>query len=132
MHVRDETWLICGGRDFADAEGMALVMTRIIAIKAGWPSRLVHGAARGADLLAADWAKHSGIEEIAMPADWEREGKVAGFLRNQRMLDEAKPILVIAFPGGNGTRDMIRRSKAAGVEVIEIDRRQMLAMKAST
>ena len=36
------------------------------------------------------------------------------------MLDEGKPDLVVAFPGGTGTADMIRRAKKAGVEVKEI------------
>jgi YspA, cpYpsA-related SLOG family len=101
-------------------------MSRLIAVKAARPSRLVHGAARGADALAADWAESQGIDVWAMPADWERNGRIAGPLRNQQMLDDAKPALVIAFPGGSGTRDMVRRAKAAGIEVIEIDRRQLL------
>lgn len=44
-------------------------------------------------------------------------GKAAGPIRNQRMLDEGKPDLVVAFPGGRGTADMVRRAKAAGVPV---------------
>jgi hypothetical protein len=37
-----------------------------------------------------------------------------------QMLDEGKPDLVIAFPGGGGTADMMRRARAAGVEVLEV------------
>jgi predicted Rossmann-fold nucleotide-binding protein len=33
------------------------------------------------------------------------------------MLSEGKPDLVIAFPGGRGTADMIRQAKEAGVPV---------------
>jgi phosphoribosylformylglycinamidine (FGAM) synthase-like amidotransferase family enzyme len=36
------------------------------------------------------------------------------------MLDESMPHLVIAFPGGRGTADMVKRSKAAGVHVLEV------------
>ena len=36
------------------------------------------------------------------------------------MLDEGKPDLVIAFPGGKGTADMARRAREAGIEVIEV------------
>jgi hypothetical protein len=36
------------------------------------------------------------------------------------MLDEGKPDLVIAFPGGRGATDMVRRAREAGVETIEI------------
>jgi hypothetical protein len=36
--------------------------------------------------------------------EWDELGKKAGPLRNQRMLDEGKPDLVVAFPGGGGTK----------------------------
>lgn len=53
-------------------------------------------------------------------ADWKTHGRAAGPIRNQRMIDEWKPTLVIAFAGGRGTADMIRRAKAAGIEVREV------------
>src|SRR5262249_16770583 len=46
--------------------------------------------------------------------EWDELGKKAGPLRNQRMLDEGKPDLVVAFPGGGGTKDMVRRAVQAG------------------
>jgi ABC-type sugar transport system substrate-binding protein len=36
------------------------------------------------------------------------------------MLDEGKPDIVVAFPGGTGTADMVRRARKAGVVVIEV------------
>lgn len=44
----------------------------------------------------------------------------AGPKRNQRMLDKGKPDLVLAFPGGDGTADMVRKAKSAGVPIIEV------------
>ena len=41
-------------------------------------------------------------------------------MRNQKMLDEGKPDLVVAFAGGRGTADMVRIAKRSGVEVREI------------
>jgi hypothetical protein len=38
------------------------------------------------------------------------------------MLDEGKPDLVVAFPGGGGTKDMITRALGAGVSVHEVNR----------
>lgn len=37
------------------------------------------------------------------------------------MLKEGKPDLVIAFPGGNGTKDMVTKARKAGIEVIEVN-----------
>jgi hypothetical protein len=53
---------------------------------------------------------------------WDELGKKAGPLPNQRMLDEGKPDLVVAFPGAGGTKDMVRRAVKAGVPVHEVNR----------
>jgi hypothetical protein len=55
-------------------------------------------------------------------AQWKKHGRAAGPIRNQRMLDKGKPDLVVAFPGGRGTADMIRRAERAGVPVRIADR----------
>lgn len=47
-------------------------------------------------------------------------GGRAGSLRNQQMLDEGQPALVVAFPGGTGTENMKRIARSAGVRVLEI------------
>jgi len=52
-------------------------------------------------------------------ANWAELGRKAGPIRNQQMLDEGKPNLVVAFPGGRGTADIVRRARAAGIEVVE-------------
>src|SRR5690606_25211324 len=83
-------------------------------------SVLIHGAARGADSIAGQWAASRGVEALSFPANWTRDGKAAGPIRNQRMLDEGQPDVVIAFPGGGGTADMVRRAKAAGVQVVSL------------
>ncbi len=81
---------------------------------------IISGMARGVDTLAVDWAINNWCKWHEFPADWEANGTAAGPIRNQKMLDEGKPDLVIAFPGGSGTADMVRRAKAAGVKVVEI------------
>ena len=88
---------------------------------------LVHGGARGLDLLAADivtrWNQRWGggttgwvIEEH--PADWATCGKAAGGIRNQRMVDlGADACLAFPLPGSRGTWDCVRRAEAAGIPV---------------
>lgn len=84
---------------------------------------LIHGDASGADAVAKEWARERGVPEEPYPAQWQTEGRQAGFKRNQRMLDTAKPDGVIAFPGGSGTADMVAKAQAAGVPVM--DRREV-------
>lgn len=81
---------------------------------------IISGMANGVDTVAIEWAVMNWCSLEEYPADWKQYGKAAGPIRNQRMLDEGKPDLVIAFPGGRGTADMVRKAKAAGIEVREI------------
>lgn len=112
--------LVCGGRDFSDETAVINALFRLEE-EHGDFTEVVHGGARGADILAGKFARLRRASEIIFRANWKRDGKAAGPLRNQRMLNETKPSLVIAFPGGRGTADMVRRSRAAGVTVIEVD-----------
>ena len=70
--------------------------------------------------MAGSWAKAFGYEVQKFPANWKEYGKRAGYIRNAQMLNEGKPDLVVAFPGGKGTQMMIKLAKAAGVKVVEV------------
>lgn len=109
--------LVCGGRDYQDR---ARVFAELDAIDRDRPiTRLVHGAARGADTLAGAWADERMVPVYAHPADWSK-GRGAGHARNAEMLKAQRPDLVVAFPGGRGTAGMVRLARAAGVRVVEI------------
>ena len=114
--------LVCGGRDYEDWPTIKRVLD---AVHAKRPVTLViTGAARGADVRAEAWAALRGIACTGLryqvtPEEWKHVGRAAGPLRNQRMLDEEKPDGVVAFPGGDGTADMVRRSRAAGLTVYD-------------
>jgi len=108
--------LVCGGRDYDDE---ARVFEELDRLK---PTFVIEGGANGADSLAWRWAKRNlpFNSRRTFEANWSAHGKAAGAIRNQQMLDEGKPDLVLAFPGGRGTADMVRRAKRAGVQVVEI------------
>lgn len=105
--------IVTGGRDYQD-----LVTVRRVLSEYHQEPRpiLVHGGARGADRIAAYVARELGWHVVAYPADWRRHGRAAGPIRNQEMAD-AGADLCIAFPGGRGTADMVRRARAAGIPV---------------
>lgn len=112
--------LVCGGRDFDDVDLVYQVLDKLhsqIPI-----SCIIEGGARGADSIAAMWSRQRNLAEHSrFEANWSVHGKKAGPIRNQRMLSEGKPDLVIAFPGGRGTADMVARAKKAGIETCEIE-----------
>lgn len=113
--------LVCGGRAYGDRAQLFEILDSAHA--ANPIACLIHGAARGADALAAEWARVRGVLDAPYPADWARKGRAAGPIRNQRMLDEGKPDIVIAFPGGRGTADMVGRAERARVPVVHVSPR---------
>lgn len=113
--------LACGSRDWTDDSAIDMVL-RGIRESYAYPE-LLHGAARGADTIAAGVALNLRYDPvIGFPADWRGHGKAAGPIRNRLMLDD-KPDLVVAFKDGfdwtyerGGTENMVRIAKEAGVK----------------
>ncbi len=117
--------LICGGRDFTD---WGLFTRTMIDVCNQYTSSkkkpfFISGGARGADAFAVSLAKGWEHPYKVYSADWEKHGKRAGPIRNQQMLDEGKPDLVVAFPTktSRGTWDMVNRAKRHGIETIVIE-----------
>ena len=104
--------IVCGGRDYADR---VRVFQALDAAHAKRPIKtLVHGGAPGADSLAQDLGRERGYRS----SDETRIGSAlapkAGPVRNQQMAD-AGAGGCIAFPGGIGTTDVVRRATAVGI-----------------
>ena len=111
--------LVCGGRDFNKKQFVDDYLD-YVRQEYGPIEVLISGQAKGTDELAEAWAIFNWIPYVGYKADWNTHGRAAGPIRNQQMLDEGKPDIVIAFPGGRGTADMVSRAKKAGVKVIEV------------
>lgn len=114
--------IVCGGRDYADRARLFAVLDAIH--RRNTIAVIIHGACAGADGLASDWADANWVTEDPYPVlleEWRQFGKAAGPMRNRRMLEESHPDGVVAFPGGNGTKDMVRQAEAAGVIVMRVD-----------
>jgi hypothetical protein len=106
--------VVTGGRDYLDA---ARVRWALDGLHGAYGVEHLHaGDATGADALAVSWAAERAVLTTRWLADWSR-GKRGGPERNRRMLDAAKPDLVVAFPGGRGTEDCIRAATERGFPV---------------
>lgn len=112
--------IVTGGRTYRDGRGLAAALDALS------PGLLIEGGARGADALAGAWAQANAVPHLRWPADWERDGRAAGVMRNRAMARFGKRltgvgwrVLVVAFPGGAGTANMIATSKAAGLAVVD-------------
>jgi len=128
---------VTGGRAFGN---VLLVQRVFMTLNLGSRVTLVHGQALGADRTAKrvveDFFPQWDLDPF--PADWDRrcddscrhgvrrrrDGSVfcpqAGPDRNQKMVDSHLD-LVVAFAGGDGTADMVRRARAAGVLVLRVE-----------
>lgn len=117
--------LVCGSRDWDDSAAVYIELDRLRA-EHGDPVTVVHGAAIGADSIAACWALDFGKAE-SFPADWARHGRAAGPIRNQAMVD-SRPDMALAFTRdlskSRGTADCVRRLRAAGIQVRVVDGRR--------
>lgn len=118
--------LVCGSRDFKDQLIIRFDLTELMYKHNDLI--VIEGGAAGADRIAQRWAKdmiglvdYTKVDLVTVPADWDKHGKAAGYIRNQEMLD-MKPDLVLAYvckplAESRGTNDMVTRAKKAGVKV---------------
>jgi hypothetical protein len=106
--------IICGGRDYVLTRGDARWLDEL---RVSLPiTEVVCGEAKGADAGGKKWAIARGVPVKSFPAEWSVFGKHAGPIRNEQMAEYAEGC--IAFPGGFGTGDMIRRAHKHGCMVV--------------
>lgn len=106
--------LITGGRNYNNFRMVDRVLRSYVI------SALCHGGATGADSLAGRTAIAIGIPVTVMKPEWGLHGKAAGHIRNREMLEQFKPDVLIAFPGGKGTNHMRRIAAEAGIPIIVV------------
>jgi len=88
------------------------------------------GDATGIDDLASEWALELQRTCYKYYANWHKYDRAAGPIRNKIMLDAAKKyadgcqrdVVLLAFPGGSGTRNCMKQAKEMNIQVLRIDR----------
>jgi hypothetical protein len=78
--------IVAGGREFDNQLQMIGTLGRLA--EDGWldeHATLVCGMARGADRMAYNLWRHMSLPIEEHPADWDRHGKAAGYIRNSQM-----------------------------------------------
>lgn len=105
--------IIAGGRDFSDYDRLhESVMFFLSEQNINLLDVTVFsGGAKGADKLGERFAKEHHLKIVKYPADWDKFGKKAGFIRNGEMIKDAD--MLIAFWDGKskGTKDIIERAR---------------------
>lgn len=108
--------IIAGSRDIEDYDELLNALSGsefgIFGI-----SEIVSGTARGADKLGEKCALVNGIPLTRFPADWNKHGKAAGFIRNAEMAEYADALIALWDGKSRGTENMIITAHKAGLKV---------------
>ena len=115
--------IVAGSRDFKDRERVYRNLDVVErSLEGGKTIEIVSGLARGPDTFGKDWAISKGYKVHEFPANWDKYGKKAGYLRNVEMSKVAD--CLIAFWNGSspGTKHMIDIAHEHGLKVAVIIR----------
>lgn len=126
--------VVTGGRNYTDEATVRWALNHLH--ERNSISLLIHGDASGADRLCGFWAmgnhvpcepcgaRWSDIEAPGAVIRYRRDGTpynvLAGFQRNQEMIDLHQPNYGVAFPGGSGTADMVGRINRAMIPLWDL------------
>lgn len=109
--------IIAGGRDFKD---YIFLESEVLKFTKGVPAEqltIVSGKARGADSVGEELAKGYKLKLVEFPADWEKHGRGAGFVRNKQMAEYATHLLAFWDGKSKGTENMILTAHKMGLIV---------------
>lgn len=107
--------IVAGGRDFKRTKWGREVLDALHSEIEF--TEVVCGMARGADTMGRYWAHDHHIPVKQFPAKWDKYGAAAGPIRNGQMAAYAD--VLIAFPGGKGTANMVKQAKQHGLIIYD-------------
>lgn len=103
--------IIAGSRSITDYD----LIFKIISESPFSITKVISGTAKGVDQLGEKFAKEHGIDLELFPADWDKYGKKAGYLRNMEMAENADALIAIYDGKSKGTEHMINIAKRRGL-----------------
>ena len=107
--------IIAGSRNFVDYTKLKTVCD--FTLKNQKDIEIVSGTASGADKLGERYAKENGYPVKKFPADWKKNGKAAGPIRNKQMAEYADGLIVFWDGKSKGTESMINLGYQHGLKV---------------
>lgn len=108
--MRFDAYIVTGSRDWTARATLERVLADVR------PGLIIQGGARGADMMALEWARTNRVDHVTFGARWSELGKRAGVERNIRMLEAYPEATVLAFPlGGPGTRHCMAEARRRGM-----------------
>jgi len=113
--------IIAGSRNITDKyrinQAIFNGIKKLISIDKINEVEIISGCARGVDEEGEHWARSLGLKVLHFPADWDKFGKRAGFLRNKEMIDVADGLIAIWDGESKGTQHTINLAKDKGIPI---------------
>ncbi len=107
--------VVAGGRKFKDKARVFRILSKI---HVEHPDlEIVSGLAKGPDSFGKEWAEANGVKCHEFPANWNKFGKRAGYLRNEEMAEFGTAVLVFWDSVSKGTEHMINLGRKYGLPV---------------
>lgn len=114
--------IIAGSRGFNNYDFLVKVIDAVIMDNyKDEEITIVSGGARGADKLGEKYAKEKKYELLVFPAEWNKFGKRAGYIRNEQMALNADVLVAFWDGTSRGTNHMINLGKKHNLDVFEIN-----------
>jgi len=105
--------IVAGSRNCTDVE----IVRRAMNTCPFKITEVVSGCARGVDTIGEQLAERKGVPVKRFPANWDRDGKSAGYLRNAEMAEYAEALVAVWDGQSRGTKHMIDLAKRKGLMV---------------
>ena len=109
--------IIAGSRTIKDY----LIVKEAIKLSGFKITEVVSGEAVGVDGLGRRFGEESNIPVKPFPANWDKYGKGAGFIRNKQMADYAEACIVIWDGESKGSKNMLEQATQKGLKVFEFN-----------
>lgn len=109
--------IVAGGRDFNNYKLLKTKLDFLLSKQNKEEVTILCGMAKGADLLGKKYADENNIDVWEYPANWEKHGKSAGYLRNSDMADAGTHLVAFWDGVSKGTKHMIDLATKKGLVV---------------
>jgi hypothetical protein len=107
--------VVAGGRRFGNYVMVKKWLDKVLKIHPNLV--IVSGNAKGADSLGERWADENNLPCEKYPADWNKHGKRAGYIRNTEMAEIADAVIVFWDGSSKGTANMVKIAKELNIPV---------------
>lgn len=112
--------IVAGSRDFNDIKLLTTELDnlKLLSDNNDKPiTEIVSGTARGADTLGELWATRNNVKITKFPAEWDKYGKSAGYIRNELMAQYSDILYAFWDGTSKGTEHMIKLAKKHDLKI---------------